>query len=385
MIAYNKIWLDNVAAREVVEDAFYANLITREEKQQAETALPVGFYSPNYFIRAGLFILTIIAACFSVGLLSLLFLSGIEEYFGGLLFFFALLAYAVLEFFVRIKHHYKSGVDDALLWITGICIFAGLNIFSDISATANALIVFTLATYFSLRFADMFMSGIAGIALLAVIFLIYIKFGSIAELTAPFVLMAVAAAIYFGVKKVKYQNSARHYLLCCVILEIVMLVCFYAVGNYFVVQQASEMMFDITFINPAQIHFGWFFWIFTICIPLIYIALGVQKKESVLIRVGLLLITAIVFTVRNYYAVLPIETVMLMGGIILIVIAYALTKYLAQPKNGFTAAEISNTLLKDEMNIEGLIIAETFAAKETEARSLFGGGSFGGGGASGDF
>ncbi|MCY7293632.1 MAG: hypothetical protein LH615_15750, partial [Ferruginibacter sp.] len=60
MIAYYKIWLDNLAAREEVEDAFYVNVISKEEKQQAESIFIDGFYSHNYFIRAGLFILTII-------------------------------------------------------------------------------------------------------------------------------------------------------------------------------------------------------------------------------------------------------------------------------------------------------------------------------------
>ena len=87
MIAYNKIWLDNLAARDEVEDAFYENAISKEEKQQAESVFSVGFYSPNYFIRAGLFILTIIIGCFSLGLLSLIFLSAIEQSFSGLLIF----------------------------------------------------------------------------------------------------------------------------------------------------------------------------------------------------------------------------------------------------------------------------------------------------------
>ena len=39
MIAYNKIWLDNLAARDEVEDAFYENAISKEEKQQAESVL----------------------------------------------------------------------------------------------------------------------------------------------------------------------------------------------------------------------------------------------------------------------------------------------------------------------------------------------------------
>ncbi len=385
MIAYNKIWLDNLAAGDEVEDAFYVNAISKEEKQQAERVFSVGFYSPNYFIRAGLFILTIITGCFSLGLLSLLFLSTIERSFGGLLIFFGLLSYAALEFFVRTKHHYRSGVDDALLWITGICLFSGINIIADISTAANAVIIFMLATYFSLRFADMFMSAVSGIALLAVVFLNYIPFGSIAEATAPFLLMLVTATIYFFIKRIKHGNTARHYRQCCIILEIVMLICFYAVSNYYVVQETANSMFGAALNNTGNMPYGWLFWIFTICTPLIYIIWGIQKKDSMLIRVGLLLVAAIVFTIRYYYAVMAVEAVMLLGGIVLIVISYALTKYLVQPKNGFTSAEVNNRRLKDKMNIEGLVIAESFGVGQAESNPQFGGGSFGGGGATGDF
>ena len=171
MIAYNKIWLDNLATRETIKDAFYANAISAAEKEAAETIFPVGFYSPNIFIRIGLFILTFVIACFSLGLFSLIFLDSIEQTMGGLTIFFGLLAYGALEFFIHTKHHYRSGVDDALLWITGICIVAGINLLGDISSAGNALIIFVLATYFFLRFTDMLMCAIAGLALLAVVLL----------------------------------------------------------------------------------------------------------------------------------------------------------------------------------------------------------------------
>ena len=164
-----------------------------------------------------------------------------------------------------------------------------------------------------------------------------------------------------------------------------MLICFYVVSNYYVVQETANSMFGSASGDKGNMPYGWLFWIFTTCTPLLYIICGIQKKNSILIRVGLLLIAAIVFTVRYYYSVMPVEAVMLLGGIILIVISYALTRYLAQPKKGFTSAEVNTRPLKDTMNVEGLVIAETFAGNNAESNTEFGRGSFGGGGASGDF
>ncbi|MBK7123963.1 MAG: hypothetical protein IPH68_14945 [Chitinophagaceae bacterium] len=385
MIAYNRTWLDNLAARDAIKDAFYANAVSAAEKEAAETIFPVGFYSPNIFIRIGLFILTVVIACFSLGLFSLIFLDSIERSIGGLTIFFGLLSYGALEFFIHTKHHYRSGVDDALLWITGICIIAGINLLSDISSSGNALIIFVLATYFFLRFTDMLMSAIAGLALLAVVFFYYSPLGSTAKATTPFLLMGIAAFMYFFIKKTVHQNSNRHYRHCGTVLEITMLICFYAAANYYVVREMSNSMFNLGLKENESIPFGWLFWIFTILIPLVYILGGVQKKDAVLLRVGLIAVAAIVFTVRYYHTVLPVEIVMLLGGIILITVSYALTKWLVQPKNGFTSAEISKRYIIDKMNIEALVIAETFGSNLPANDSKFGGGSFGGGGASGEY
>ena len=385
MIAYNRTWLDNLAARDAIKDAFYANAVSAAEKEAAETIFPVGFYSPNIFIRIGLFILTVVIACFSLGLFSLIFLDSIERSIGGLTIFFGLLSYGALEFFIHTKYHYRSGVDDALLWITGICIIAGINLLSDISSSGNALIIFVLATYFFLRFTDMLMSAIAGLALLAVVFFYYSPLGSTAKATTPFLLMGIAAFMYFFIKKTVHQNSNRHYRHCGTVLEITMLICFYAAANYYVVREMSNSMFNPGLKENESIPFGWLFWIFTILIPLFYILGGVQKKDAVLLRVGLIAVAAIVFTVRYYHTVLPVEIVMLLGGIILITVSYALTKWLVQPKNGFTSAEISKRYIIDKMNIEALVIAETFGSNLPANDSKFGGGSFGGGGASGEY
>jgi hypothetical protein len=103
--------------------------------------------------------------------------------------------------------------------------------------------------------------------------------------------------------------------------------------------------------------------------------------------VGLLLVAAIVFTLRYYYHLLPAETAMVTGGIIFIVMAYALIKYLHEPKYGFTYKEQDDKFFMDKLTVESLVIAQTFSAPQlpTDTGTQFGGGSGGGGGASGEF
>src|ERR1022692_3792239 len=118
MIAYNKTWLANRRRQaEVKKDLEQGNISNTEFAAIAEK-YPVGFYSPNLVVRIGLFILTFVIIFFADGLLSLIASgSGIIESFGWPIFL-GLLSYLGLELIVDNKFHYRSGVDDALLFIS---------------------------------------------------------------------------------------------------------------------------------------------------------------------------------------------------------------------------------------------------------------------------
>jgi uncharacterized protein (DUF486 family) len=170
-------------------------------------------------------------------------------------------------------------------------------------------------------------------------------------------------------------------------VSITALTCFYAAGNYYVVREASIALFNMDIKEGHGIPFGWLFWIFTIAIPAVYIARGIQKKDVVLLRVGLLLVAAVIFTVRYYYHVLPAETAMVIGGVIFIGIAYMLIKFFQKPKHGFTHKERNDAFFMDKLQVESLVIAQTFSGPQlpTGTGTQFGGGTGGGGGATGVF
>ena len=387
MIAYNRNWLDNLLVQQQLEDAWNENFITKEEFAASRKMYSTGFYSNNIFIRIGLFILTIVIATFSMGLISLIFLSALNEnIFGILLFFFGLICYAVLEIMVQRKHHYKSGVDDALIWASATCFIGGLNVATTISPTGNAILIFIIALYFLLRFTSALMGVIAVLVLFALVFLVYSKFGLFAKATISFLLLIIAAGTYLFTKKLSQQNAYRHYKNAFILIGVTTLICIYAVVNYCIVREARIELFGLNLKEGEGIPLGWLFWFFTFIIPFVYIFRGLQKKDVVLLRVGLLLAAAIVFTIRYYYAVLPLELVMVIGGLVLILIAYAVIQYLQKPKHGFTYTINTDKNLLDKINLEGIVIAETFTpVQPADSNTSFGNGSFGGGGASGDF
>lgn len=389
MIAYNPQWLNNLLLRAQAEKAAAAHCISEEEKQAVFAAHPAGFYTPNVFVRVGLFILTVVILVFGMGLISLLFLSsGSEKIFGGMFVFFGLCFYGGLELMVS-KNHYRSGVDDALLWTSAACIIGGINALGPVAAEVNAVIVFFTASFLFLRFTNAVMAAIAALSLLALLFLVLTRWGPAASAITPFVLMPAAALLYFLSKKLLRAPQWKQYTDGLMLVAITALVCIYVAGNYFVVREASIEMFNLSLAEGQDIPLGWLFWLFTLAIPLLYILRGIQQKDAVLLRVGLLLVAAIVFTVRYYYHVLPAETAMVLGGILFIAIAYALIKYLHTPKHGFTYKEQkADKNFMDRLQVESLVIAQTFSGPVqpgSDTGTRFGGGSGGGGGATGDF
>jgi hypothetical protein len=210
--------------------------------------------------------------------------------------------------------------------------------------------------------------------------------GTIAKAILPFVVMVIAFGIYVLVLNVKHETSLRHYKFCFIMLEVLSLITTYVSVNYFVVRELSVMMFDLRLPQNASITGGWFFWICTFLLPVLYIARGVQKKDHVILRTGLVLIAATVFTYKYYYTVAPVEQVMTAGGILLIIVAYVVIRYLQTPRKGITDTPAEYETLEGGLQVESLVIAETFSESPAPDEGFrFGGGSTGGGGATGQF
>jgi len=388
MIIYNKTWLANGRLQTEVKKDLQQGRITEAEFKLIAEKYPVGFYTPNLLIRVGLFILTCIIVLFTDGLLSLM-ASGVGIFKSGWFFFLGLLSYISLEFIVSAKYHYRSGVDDALLFITGCLLVTGFTImFMGINNGTDYFllygIVFLLTLYFSIRFGDMLMSAACCISLFASIFTCWIKVTSVGLTTIPFIMMLVSVAIYWLSYTYTNRTKLINYQNCLIIGQIVCLVTLYAAGNYYIVQTLSDELNG----QSKTISFGAFFWVWTILLPFIYLGFGIRKKDVILLRTGLLLIAIAAATFRNYYHILPIDITLTLLGVIILGIVYGVMRYLKTPKQGFTYAMPDETHLADHIKIESLVIAETFShspSPPADEGVKFGGGDFGGGGSSGTF
>lgn len=385
MIAYSHTSLDNLLVKEETKFALDHTLISKEEAAAIEKTYPVNLYTPNLFIRIGLFLLTAVIILMGFGLFCLMILSSSEKSFGILTLVFCLLTYGALEFLINEKKHYRSGIDDAMLWLSMALMVSAAYLFDNsISIVAVSVLVFILAIYYLLRFGNALMGCLAFIAFLAIIFYSVIKLGDMAKAAMPFLLMAISFFVYWLVKKNKNNSRLRFYKTGCTLIEILALFTLYIAGNYFAVREVSNSMFDLQLKEGESVPGGWFFWITTILLPVVYIFRGIQKRDVILLRTGLILVAAMVFTIRYYHHIAPLEIAMTIGGIIMIIVAYGITKYLTTPKYGFTHAEPKDPALAGLLQVESLVVTQTFhqtTPTESGDHTRFGGGSGGGGGA----
>ena len=269
-------------------------------------------------------------------------LSGLAVQFespSALCFFISIACYAALEVLIGNSNHYNAGVDNALSFCCVAFCFAGCTLlFKDYSTVSlpNCFIAFLLCIYLAIRFTDAFMSVLAFLFLLASAVSL---FGHLSiAILEPFVLMAVCAFVYFAVQKQKTKFWLFPYFKSFSALSFISALCFYAAGNYYAISILSGYM-NFHVVAKVELPIGWFFWTWTMLMPLIYLAVGIIRKNALFLRMGLALVIVALLTFRHYYSVMPAEIALILGGIISIIASYALIRYLKRPRHGFTFDE----------------------------------------------
>jgi hypothetical protein len=378
-MGYNMVSFKNRLIIQESEEASAQQLITEAELQAIKQKYPVGFYSPHYIIRIGMFLLTLLIAVFSIVLFGLVFVENLERDFSIFLLIFSLLSFIILEFYTKIKNHYRSGVDDALLYSSSLILFYALVQLLKSSGLVNSFFAVVICTFAVFRYKDKVMTVLMCCSAAVLLFFLLAEMRFIPIHIIPFIVMLFGYGLYEFVQYQQYTSTDIFHG-CGLTAQVTALFIFYLSGNYFVVDQANQSLFNV-YTMP---WFHWIFWLHTIFIPVIYCFLGIRRKNRQLLIVGLLLIAVAVFSVRHYYHLVPIEWVLLSIGSVLIMASLLLHRFFRNPAYGISLAEQSSG--SDIHNLESLIIAETFPAEiPAQQNTTFGGGSFGGGGSSGSY
>lgn len=391
MIAYNKTKFSDLILLEQAKKWKRVNLIDQEIFRAIVEAKWNAYKRSNIFLRAGVFILTYILASSSIGLVFLFFHLDHEQVIGFFLLLFGAISIAALEYFIRSKNVFNTGIDESLLYFSIGLILGGITAMFKLYDLHNFSLVLCLMScpllvLAVIRYVDKLLAVCAWLVFLGILFFgIPDWFGmTVAKITLPFLTILMSLAAYNFIVGLRNKFALRFYEGCFNWLIYTTLITFYAGGNYFVVRELSTSFFDVEIKPGDDIPMAWFFYAFTILVPVGMVLSGMLKRNKPFLICGMLLCAAAVATIRYYYSIMPIEVALILGGTVMIVLAVA-AYFLYKKKNaGITFEEdhTSNPLISKDL--EAIFISQVMRQHILTPEIKYGGGEFGGGGAGGN-
>lgn len=381
--AYNATQVLSLWLLKVVSRWQQHNLITPEQKEAIAREFKVPFYHPNLMIRILLFIATLMALSGVTGLVFLLFADVGESGLFILSMLYGIASFVVLEIMFIKRNHYKSGVTEAILYhacgftIVGV---AGLYDFNNLYLTL--LVCILVFTWAAIRYLDLVTTLAALLSFGYLLFYFCYEQGGIIQLIIPFVFMVVFSGGYLLSRQVKQHDSLwRDNLL---VVEATSLLVVYLSTNYGVVRELSINLMEIEVLPGEDIPFAYVFYFLTAVMPIACLYFGIKLKDTVLLRISLVVLAATVFTFKYYFLTIDTEILITLAGVVLIGISVALMRYLKTDKHGFTRKPLLSKSAEG-MNLEAFVISQTLGGNQTTNGETGGGGESGGGGATTSF
>ncbi len=387
--AYPLAWSQHDALRQAARRWQRRGLLTAAQQAAIEAAYPVGYERPVLLLRIGLFG----AALFGIGsLLGMLgLLTGLAA--SPLLYSIVALAgcLAGLESVIKNARHYRSGLDNALLYCAllawGFLVAYALRDVLSGSLASPVLWLWLLPVLLALlaallRYADPVVAAAAFVVALSLLANSLLQ-SSAGRLLLPFAVMAASGALLLALRRLPARTDYYYYRSAGLVLRTLGLAALYLAGNYLVVREGNAELLGGG--SPsAEIPLAFLFWAFTAGIPLLYIILGLRRHDRLLLSMGLLALAFSLFTLRTYHSVLPPAVASAIGGALLLAVALAALRYLRTPRHGLTTAADEDA--EPHFKLETLITTQTaHAPAAPEVGFQFGGGHSGGGGAEGQF
>ena len=390
MKAYNPKWSENDFTQNTTQKWLKQGLLSDVQSSEIEKTYPHNYYDPNVFLKIGLFIFTILAASFSIGIMSI-FLVGIYDanlnlalviqslLIGGIFFF-------LLENLIKNRQLYHSGVDNALIYMALGAFCTSIYFFFDKLNPATWLFLLIFLPLFvatTIRYAESVVCTLTYFLILGIFVTIALE-SFWGKTLLPFIVMTVSAGMYFTVKKLSIRKDYLYYETCLTILKTLSLITFYLGGNYLIVREGNALINNLYLSTSPQVAFAPMFYFFTTIIPIAYILFGLRYRDRLTLILGLITLGFSIFTYRFYFSILPVEIALTLGGVLLIALSGGLIHYLKTDKHGFTYQPDDEF---EGLNLEAMLMSQIIQSKIPHQGDTFrfGGGDSGGGGAGGKY
>jgi len=383
-----KAYPDDLLKTSLIVEEAEAYKVGHPEISTAYNLVKAKIYQPPFWIRIGLFIAAWLGGAFVMGWVWLavyaFFENFIPDEFNFLLISVLLAAMAFLagRHFIEVKHHYCSGVDDAAAIA---CLFSiaatafqlreimHLPPLSCYSLIAGAGITICFSAYY----LDRFMAILAmGLLLFGLYKLVLIT--PLGMLIIPVVYFGVGLILWF-VNRRWQQKQNLFYEPLLNFVEVCSLVLIAVSLQFSLVSFSFQALMNVQGLLP----FGWIFQILSFVIPCVMTIIGWQIKNRAMLWVGFLASVFAIYAQGSIVWMWPHELCLLLIGFLFLSIGYTLYILFKDSKlAGFDMeSRAKSHFLQDVVSqvVQATVTTERPEAKETPK---FGGGDFGGAGAS---
>ena len=266
--AFNEITVDNIESQNILSTWHFEKLITTEQLEHANSIFPVDFYKTNIFVKIGLFLFTQMVATASISFLSIFLIPllgdskigiGILSLLSAVLFFF------VLEYFIKKIRFFRSGVDNALIYIIlGSFIIAFISFIGfDNPIWVYSLLGLVIFSIAFLYYADPLVAVLFFACWMTLWFVLATE-SSLGKTLLPFIIMGISAVTYWALQ---IWKSGAYYASSRSIIKTLALCTFYLGGNYLVVREGNALLNILT--ASTQINFASLFYFFSIITPIL--------------------------------------------------------------------------------------------------------------------
>jgi len=388
MIIYDKQILKNDALVDEADTLYKGGFISKEQRKFIKKELPVFKSQDNILVRIGFFLLGNLLYSSICGAISILGLSSEHIFLEICCYLFAAVGFVGSELLAKQNFH-NHGLDDSFILGALLNLGFAIGITTEGYEMAIAFFVAVVAIFMFLRYLHLLSMLVFCLAVTAFLFFGMFEFGDLGKAILPFTAMILAAIFYFVTKKLINNLDESYYYNGLLLANSFCLVLFYLSCNYLVVRELSAELLGTEVTLGTDIPFAFFFYGFTFIIPIIYLVQALKTKDRIMLWISFLAIGFSIYTIRFYYAVLPIEVALTLGGLILFAIAYFSIKKLKGKESGLTFKPDRINHSDAILNAEALVVASTFGMKpevKPQASPMeFGGGGFSGGGSDGSF
>ena len=388
MKAYNKKLLENTFLVEEAKRLRNGKFLSSDQYFRIKNTYEQLKTQPGILVRAGFFLLGILLYASIAGAVAL-FTIPLWDHgnfdFTIVVYFYAVIGFAGSEFLAK-NNFYNYGLDDVFVLGFQAVLFTAIG-FSTENKIAVLITMAIVGTLVCLRYVNTLSALVALVGISGTVAILIIDYRMIPTAFLPFVMLLLAGFLYWIFTVLKRNPEAYFYRYPLQLLQVSSLVLGYASVNYLVVRELSAALMGIEAKPGEDIPFAFLFYALTFLIPVGYIALALKKKSREFLIVGLLAFAFSIFTIRYYYSLMPIETALILGGIVLFGIACFGIFKLKHKESGLTFKPDRNTDKNSLMYAQAIIINSQLNLHHTQTDDpmAFGGGGFSGGGAGESF